>query len=132
MYIEIAIGIYGILMIVILKLLNEIYILLPSSLIFRVVLSFLILLPPTFLFGAIWPLIYRYHIENTEKIGKGVGNLYSVNSLGSGLGAFAGGFILVPLIGLTKTSIFIAFLNIFIAGLIFILYKKDIAEKNEI
>lgn len=117
--VEISIGIYGILIIFIIKFMSKIYIFLPSFLIIRLILSFIVLLPPTILFGAVWPFINKYYIKDIKRLGKGTGNLYSINSIGSALGAFASGFIFIPFLGFKTTSIIAASMNI-IAGLLLI------------
>jgi spermidine synthase len=121
--IEILIGLYGIFIIFIFRFISKMYVFLPDSLISRLILCMIVLLPPTILFGAVWPFINRYYIKDIDKLGRGTGSLYSVNSIGSALGAFASGFVFVPLFGFKITSIIAGFLNI-IAGLLLVRLKK--------
>jgi spermidine synthase len=92
---------------------------LPSLLIIKLIFSLIVVLPPTILFGAVWPFINRYYIKDLNELGSGTGNLYSANSMGSALGAFAGGFIFVPFLGFMGTSVIAALFNI-VAGLLLI------------
>ncbi len=83
--IEILIGLYGILIIFIFRFISWIYVFLPPLLVIKLILSLVVLLPPTILFGAVWPFINRYYIRDMDKLGSGAGNLYSFNSIGSAL-----------------------------------------------
>jgi len=129
--IEILIGLYGILIIFIFEIILKIYIYLPSSLIVRIILFFIVLLPPTILFGAIWPFINKYYIKDSDKIGSGTGSLYSINSIGSALGAFASGFIFVPMFGFKISSVIAGCLNI-ISGILLIILKRETKKLTEI
>jgi len=122
---EVFIGLYGIGIIYLFKLLSWLYLFLPSLLIIKLVLCLIVLLPPTILFGAVWPFINRYYINDVRKLGSGTGNLYSANSIGSAFGAFAGGFIFVPFLGFRTTSIIAALLNIAAGLLLIIVWKKE-------
>jgi spermidine synthase len=70
-------------------------------------------LPSTAL-GTISPIMAKFALEQSEKIGNTVGTIYAVSSIGSIVGTFLSGFFLIPLLGIT-TIIFI------VAGLIGIL-----------
>lgn len=73
---------------------------------------FALMLLPTTLMGAAFPLASRLYAGNAAKIGRSIGNLYSANTLGSILGSFAGGFILVPLLGIQRTAVSAVLLNV--------------------
>ncbi len=62
-----------------------------------------VILIPTLLMGAAFPLITRICTFNFTTAGRSVGNVYAVNTLGSIAGAFCGGFILIPWLGLQRT-----------------------------
>ena len=102
---ELGIGLYGILLLSIFALLpkvyNSLYFLHENFYVFefvQFVLIFLILVIPTTLMGMTFPVIAKFYTK--EKIGKGVGEVYSANNLGAIIGSFAAGFILIPLIGI--------------------------------
>src|SRR3972149_1669430 len=80
--------------------------------------SYLTLLLPAFLFGATFPLVCKIYNFRPEGVGRKIGNVYSVNTVGGILGSFAGGFILIPLIGMQKTIVRMALLNIAIGAAI--------------
>ena len=70
--------------------------------------SALAMLPPTLVLGALFPVAARIAAGNAGKLaagpagesGEAVGQIYFVNTLGGAFGAFVGGFILVPRLGL--------------------------------
>ena len=84
------------------------------------VCSFSIMFIPTLLMGIAFPLVIKIY-TNFKKIGRSIGNIYSVNTLGCVLGSFAAGFIIIPLIGITKGIMFIAFINL-ILGIIVLFF----------
>jgi spermidine synthase len=64
---------------------------------------FLIVLIPTVLMGGIFPTAIRLCTRRVESIGRSVGNVYAANTVGNILGAFAGGFLLIPWLGIQRT-----------------------------
>ena len=102
--IEIAIGLYGIFITTVSSAINTVYLSLPPNNFITLQLSFTILLPPTILFGAIWPFVNSLIRKDTDTVGRSSAALYSISSLGSALGAFASGFILVPVFGFKTTA----------------------------
>jgi spermidine synthase len=82
---------------------------------------FQILIIPTFLFGATFPLVVRIYVNDKKHIGKQTGLLYSYNTVGNILGSFCTGFILVPYLGAQLGLLVLASINLW-AGII-ILYK---------
>jgi spermidine synthase len=82
-------------------------------------LIFLLILIPTFLIGITFPLVSKIYTLSMEKVSASIGRVYAINTLGSILGAFCGGFILIPLLGLQKTIITAALMNI-LPGLLII------------
>ena len=62
-------------------------------------------LPSTSL-GTISPVMAKYALEQSTKIGNTVGSIYAVSAIGSIVGTFLSGFLLIPLLGIT-TIIFI-------------------------
>ena len=77
-------------------------------------LSALVMFVPTVLLGMTFPLVARLFTQSLYRVGSGVGNSYAANTVGAVLGAFAGGFILIPNIGVQNTIIFAVILNLLI------------------
>ena len=90
----------------------------------------LIMLIPTFLMGAAFPLANRLYNQKSPQIGRSVGTVYGFNTIGNIAGAFIGGFILIPVIGI-QNSIFIAVLINIIAGLIFFCISHELVPKSK-
>jgi len=75
-----------------------------------------LLILPTVLFGACFPLAVRLFVTRKSALGKETGTLYAMNTLGTILGAFCAGFILLPFIGSQKGLLLIASINLLAAG----------------
>jgi spermidine synthase len=66
-------------------------------------LSGLVMLLPTLAMGGLFPAALEGFGLSRSRAGRGVGRLYAANSGGAIAGAFAAGFILIPLVGLQIT-----------------------------
>ena len=126
--IEIAIELYGIFITTIFSAVNTVYLSLPPNNFITLLLFFTILLPPTILFGAIWPLVNSLIIREPGTVGRSSAVLYSISSLGSALGAFASGFLLVPVFGFKTTSAIAGLINIGAGLLLLILAIRTSSE----
>ncbi len=78
---------------------------------------------PTLLMGISFPLVARIYTVNAAKLGRSIGNVYALNTVGSILGAFCAGFILIPLIGIRPGIVLMAMLNV-ITGCVLILRNE--------
>ena len=135
---EIGIGIYGLLIIWLFNLLPYPYLWIWNkfNLSFGVfsfiqfILCFLVLLIPTTLMGATWPVVNKAYIKHIEKVGKGTGTLYSVNSFGAIIGSWSAGFVLIPLLGIKGSSMFAAVLNLIVGVIIFFISKSRVENQG--
>jgi predicted membrane-bound spermidine synthase/tetratricopeptide (TPR) repeat protein len=84
----------------------------------QIFLSSLVMFIPTVLLGMTFPLVARLFTQNLYRVGSGVGNSYAANTVGAVVGAFAGGFILIPNIGVQNSIIFAAVMNLLIGCLL--------------
>ncbi|UCH44811.1 MAG: fused MFS/spermidine synthase [Nitrospiraceae bacterium] len=84
---------------------------------------FLVIIIPTSLMGAAFPFAMKAYAKDFNKVAEDAGSLYSINTIGSVIGAILCGFLLIPYLGLDNTEVFASVLNISIASLIFILLK---------
>ena len=71
--------------------------------------SFVILLVPTFLMGATFPTLAALAADGSPLT---LHLLYGANTLGAGVGALAGGFLLVPNLGFRRTLLVAASVNV--------------------
>ena len=132
---ELGIGLYGVLLLLIFNQLPDLYRVIytlhqTNFYIFEFIqffLIFLVLLIPTTLMGATFPVIAKFYTK--EKIGKGVGTIYSANNIGAIIGSFLAGFILIPLLGIKLSIIFAALINILIASSIILVVSKILFKK---
>ncbi len=81
----------------------------------RFVLCLPALLLPTFLMGGTLPVLARFYTESLARIGRGAGDLYSVNTFGAVLGTVLAGFVIIPNLGVKGTLIAAAALNVLVA-----------------
>ena len=75
----------------------------------------LILLPPTILMGAAFPIAVETCARSSKNIGKRVGEVYACNTVGCTLGSFAAGFILIPLFGLRGSFLIVLAIQLLLA-----------------
>jgi spermidine synthase len=92
----------------------------PLFLAIQVAVSFLVMFPSTLLFGMTFPLVVRLFTQSVYRIGSSVGTTYAVNTVGAIIGAFAGGFILLPLLGIQNSILIGAFINLIVGWVLVI------------
>jgi spermidine synthase len=85
-----------------------------------------VMLVPTTLMGATFPVVSRKITEAMEEMGRSVGNAYSINTLGAIFGSFSAGFILIPLFGVKMSTMIAAGVNIVVAVMMIILSRVRI------
>ncbi|MFC2035601.1 fused MFS/spermidine synthase [Chloroflexota bacterium] len=126
---EVGIGIFAFLMPLIFSSLDTIYISIsqhfqisfyPISLI-RFVLSFSVLLIPATLMGGTFPVISKFLIRRRERLGRNIGNLYSINTFGAVVGSLSAGFLLIMIWGVKESAYIAGVVNLLIAGTILVL-----------
>jgi len=77
---------------------------------------------PTFFMGASFPLITKIFIGRNSKEGTGVGYINASNTIGAIFGSIFTGFIIIPILGIAKSTIFLAIIN-FIISITFLFYE---------
>ena len=82
----------------------------------QIFLSALVMFIPTLLLGMTFPLVARLFTQSLYRVGSGVGSSYAANTVGAVLGAFAGGFILIPNLGVQNTIIFAVVMNLLVGA----------------
>ncbi len=65
----------------------------------KFLLCFAVLFPPTFFFGMSFPAAVRAYTGPLQNVGRDVGKLYTANTFGGVAGALAGGFLILPMLG---------------------------------
>jgi spermidine synthase len=72
-------------------------------LLLQVLIAALVMLIPTTLIGAALPLASRVCVDRLDVLGRRVGSVFSVNTIGTVVGAVVTGFVLLPRLGLERT-----------------------------
>lgn len=75
----------------------------------------LAILAPTVFMGATLPVVSRIYAAGRPELGRRMGVLGCLDTVGSVFGALAGGFLLVPLVGIQRTIIVTAMMNLALA-----------------
>lgn len=86
-----------------------------TLMIVQVVVSACILLVPAMVMGSTLPLLGRYLTAVRESVGRLVGRLYALNTLGAALGCFLAGFVLIRIAGVMGTLYIAATVNLLVA-----------------
>ncbi|MBN2171475.1 MAG: fused MFS/spermidine synthase [Candidatus Krumholzibacteriota bacterium] len=81
----------------------------------RILIAAVLLLPPTFLMGGTLPVLSRFVVRERERLGRGLGLLYAVNTMGAVAGSFLAGFVLVAAMGVYGTIALAVWINAVIA-----------------
>jgi spermidine synthase len=80
----------------------------------KFIISFFLLLIPTFLMGGTLPILSKYVISSFQHLGKRTGTLYAVNTLGAVIGSLLTGYLLIGLIGIRATTYTAIIINLFL------------------
>lgn len=91
-------------------------------------LCFLILIIPTALMGMTLPALSAVFVS-VQHVGKDFGKLYAVNSMGALLGSFCAGFIIIPALGIYKSSFFAGSVYAFVALGFLFFFCNDVARR---
>ena len=85
--------------------------------VFYVLTAFVVLAVPTACMGATLPLLTRYVVSTPAQIGRRVGFLYTINTLGAAGGALCAAYLILPALGLTGTVFVGVFVNVIVFAL---------------
>jgi spermidine synthase len=85
---------------------------------------FALLFMPTFFMGAQFPLVTKMVARKMETLGRQVGRIYACNTLGTIVGSFVAGFILIPALGMQTTLLSGVFLNVLLGVIILMLASR--------
>jgi spermidine synthase len=98
----------------------------------RFALVLLIVLPPTVLMGGTLPLFCRQYVTRNTRISRSVGLLYGINTLGAACGTAVCGLFLIPAIGIDRTLLVGAAVNIVMAAIVWRLPIPAVAPSSEL
>lgn len=93
--------------------------------------SFVTLLIPTALMGGTLPVLTSYLVKRQSLLGKHLGLLYGINTLGAVYGVVLSGFFLIGLFGETATIGVAVLINFVIGAGAYIIFRSDSAAAPE-
>ena len=79
---------------------------------------FLLMIVPTIFMGMSLPLASKMIVKSVGKSGESVGNVFSLNTIGTVVGSLLAGLVLIPLIGIKHTVDFAITLNLILATIV--------------
>ncbi len=85
--------------------------------------SFVLLLP-TVLMGAVFPIAVKICAPSWKAVGSRVGEVYASNTVGCVIGSFAAGFVMVPLLGLRDSFLLIVGIQLLVAVAVIFISAK--------
>jgi spermidine synthase len=78
----------------------------------------LLLVPPILLLGCTTPLLIQGIIQDVDQAGRVSGNVYAISTSGGIVTTFALGFFVIPELGISKPSLFVAALILLLSNLL--------------
>jgi spermidine synthase len=84
----------------------------------RFVKSLMVVLVPTVLMGMTFPLVSKIYTRNVNVVGRALGDVYSVNTIGGVFGSLIAGFVLIPSLGVQNGIMLIAGINVILGGVL--------------
>jgi spermidine synthase len=88
------------------------------------------MLIPTTLMGAAFPLASRLYNQQSSSVGRTVGDVYGANTIGNILGAFLGGFVLIPFVGIQNTILVAVSANILVS-FVFLILTQSLSQMTK-
>src|SRR5262249_53973370 len=80
--------------------------------------TFAVILPPTLAMGAAFPVVVKITARGPNSVGRAVGTAYAANTLGAIAGAWATGFLAIPLLGTHHGLALTALISMGIGGIL--------------
>ena len=104
----------------------------PSTNAWRLVISFLLLTPPSFLMGGTLPLLSKLVSSNRENVGRQIGYLFMFNTLGAALGCFLTDYAGIRIFGVLRTGGIAGALNMLVTAMAWLLLKQNARQTRRI
>jgi len=122
--VELGIGVFGLLSLPLFHWVGSLTLGLSSLSTF--VITFVLVLVPTTLMGSTLPLLVAHGVRANGNVGRAVGILYFVNTLGSGIAALASVFVLLGKLGQAGTLYAAAAVNLAVSALALLQHRKTL------
>ena len=121
--VELGIGLFGLISLRVFHAVGEAT--LGMSAVATFVVTFLLVLVPTLLMGSTLPLLVAHLVRSSKNVGKSVGTLYFVNTLGSAFASAAAVLFVMKMAGLRGTVQAAALLNITVSLLAYVAHRRS-------
>ena len=97
----------------------------------EILLAGMIMIVPTLLMGMTFPIVSRIFTKDIKVVGKTIGSIYSINTIGSIFGSCLTGFLFVRIMGTQTNIIFISLIAITVGTAIVLFSRKglDVSKK---
>jgi spermidine synthase len=102
------------------------------SMLFRFLAAAGIIMPISLCLGFIFPLVVKICAVDLERLGKSIGQLYSVNTVGAIIGAFLAGFLIIPNLGSEQALIFASLANLILGIVLLLAFATQIKPSLKI
>jgi spermidine synthase/tetratricopeptide (TPR) repeat protein/MFS family permease len=99
----------------------------PIFLAIQFLVGFFIMIVPTIFLGMSLPLASRIATRSVKVLGRSVGNVFSINTLGTVVGALAAGLLLIPLAGV-RHAIEVGLILNLLAGIVLLFFHPEFAR----
>ncbi|OYT17769.1 MAG: hypothetical protein B7C24_00945 [Bacteroidetes bacterium 4572_77] len=86
--------------------------------------TFVLFVPPSFFLGNISPMVSRLILNEIQTAGKSMGGVFAYSSIGSLLGTFLAGFVLIPIFPLSTIMLGLVGIALSLSLYLFFLEKK--------
>lgn len=96
----------------------------------EILLSGMIMIVPTILMGMTLPLVSRIFTRDINIVGRTIGGIYAVNTIGCIIGSCLTGFILVKVLGTQKSIILISFIALAVGTAILLFNRQGFNESG--
>ena len=101
-------------------------------LLFKTLFCFILMLVPAFFIGMTLPLATRISAHSFNKLGRRIGTVFSVNTLGTVIGAILTGLLLIPWAGLFNSLAIGVFTSLVLGLVLYIAYSGLNFDRNKL
>ncbi len=91
---------------------------------------FLFLVIPSTLTGMIYPIVSKLYADNIGKLGNRMGVIGFLDNIGSVLGSFMAGFVMIPLFGVVRSFILVVALNVML-GVLLVAFNSQVTKRRK-
>jgi len=96
----------------------------PGFLVSRLVVALVLMIVPTTLMGATFPILVRAVTIDVDTLHRGIGRLYAANTLGGVVGVAAAGFLVLPTWGIPGSVVIAAGANLAAAAIALLAHRS--------